>query len=145
MKWNGGCLCGAVRYEASEAPQSAGYCHCGMCQRSSGSVVTASATFPKAAFHFTRGEPKFYKSSKIAERGFCANCGSRLVYRPFHADWIRVEMGSLDNPEDVPPTEHYGIESQVLWLTIDDGLPRKRTEDYPRFQELVTAAEKRRK
>ncbi len=72
-------------------------------------------------------------------------CGSRLVYRPFHADWIRVEMGSLDIPEDVPPKEHYGIESQVLWLTIDDGLPRKRTEDDPRFQELVTTAEKRRK
>ena len=62
MKWNGGCLCGAVRYEASEAPQSAGYCHCGMCQRSSGSVVTASATFPKAAFRFTRGEPVFSPS-----------------------------------------------------------------------------------
>ncbi len=54
-------------------------------------------------------------------------------------------MGSLDIPEDVPPKEHYGIESQVLWLTIDDGLPRKRTEDDPRFQELVTTAEKRRK
>jgi hypothetical protein len=28
----GGCICGAVAYEASETPMRVGYCHCRMCQ-----------------------------------------------------------------------------------------------------------------
>ena len=91
-----------------------------------------------AITYWKRAGQRAAKSSAYAEAiGHCSKGLELIAALP--------EMGSLDNPEDVPPKEHYGIESQVLWLTIDDGLPRKRTEDDPRFQELVTAAEKRRK
>ena len=73
-------------------------------------------------------EPKFYKSSDIAERGFCTNCGSWLIYRAFNTDWIDVNSGSLDHPEDFPPKYHSGVESQVQWLSSNDDLPRMRTE-----------------
>ena len=93
-KITGGCFCGAVRYESSEPPYSASYCHCRMCQKLNGSTFVVAATFRKDTFRFTRGEPKLYKSSDIAERGFCANCGSRLIYRPFNAEWIAVKSGN---------------------------------------------------
>ena len=78
----GGCLCGAVRYEASETPQRAGICHCRMCQKSNGTPFAVGVYFHKTAFRFTRGEPKLYRSSDIADRGFCSACGSRLIFRP---------------------------------------------------------------
>ena len=59
----GGCLCGAVRYEATEPPQEVGYCHCRMCQKWTGNVFMAYAKFRSAAFWFTQGEPNFYQSS----------------------------------------------------------------------------------
>ena len=95
------------------------------------------ATFRGKAFRFTRGEPKFYKSSAWAKRGFCETCGTPLVMYYIHGPDAAdpgVLIGSLDHPEDWPPiSSHVGIESQIPWDTIHDDLPRMRTEDDPDF------------
>ena len=70
-----------------------------MCQRSNGAPVVVGVPFDDAAFHITQGEPKYFASSDIAERGFCGDCGSRLIYRPTDGGAISVEIGSLDHPE----------------------------------------------
>jgi hypothetical protein len=139
----GRCLCGEVRFQISELPSDVSYCHCRMCQRSSGGQVNAGAIVARAALRFTQGEPKYYKSSPIAERGFCANCGSSLTYRPLlpeWSDWIDVTLAMFDKPEDFPPTWHLGVESQMPWLDINDGLPRVRTEDSPALAEALKSA-----
>ena len=114
-----------------------------MCQKNTGSAFAVSAAIRADSFRITSGEPKFYKSSEILERGFCANCGSGLMARYFDPDhpYVWVAVGTLDHPEDTPPTQHFGIESQVPWLTIDDDLPRARSEDDPDFIAAQTAAE----
>lgn len=130
MKATGGCLCGTVRFEVTAASFRIDYCHCRMCQRVSGSVLTTWADFKDSEFRCTDGEIKYYKSSRYAERGFCANCGSTLIQRPFEGDWVAVATGSFDHPEEFPPDNvHCGIESQVPWLKIDDNLPRKTTRE----------------
>ena len=134
MPITGGCMCGAVRYEATEPPQEVGYCHCRMCQKWAGNVFKAYAEFRDAAFRITQGEPKFHKSSAWLERGFCASCGTQVFDRYLKgSDRVNVAIGSLDHPEDWPPSIHWGVESQIPWLTIDDDLPRKRTEEDPLF------------
>jgi class 3 adenylate cyclase len=141
----GRCLCGEVRFEISAPSININFCHCRMCQRFTGGLMVAVAHFPREAVKFTRGEPKYYsgdpkyyKSSPIAERGFCGNCGSGLIYRGLTAqwlDWIVVHVSSLDNPEDFPPTWHLGVESQMPWADIYDDLPRVRCEDSPAIVE----------
>ena len=126
----GGCLCGAVRYEADEPPTTCTYCHCRMCQKAYGNPFGTFAIFRQEAFRVTRGEPKFYKSSETAERGFCADCGSPLIMRVFDSQTLGLMVGSLDHPEDAQPKKHMGIESQIPWLTIDDALPRKTTKEH---------------
>ena len=81
MPITGGCMCGAIRYEATEPPQQGGYCHCRMCQKWTGNLFMSYAMFRSASFQFTQGEPKFYQSSALVERGFCANCGTQLCDR----------------------------------------------------------------
>ena len=128
MSWTGGCLCGAVRYEARVSASENWYCHCRMCQKSSGSVVSTSAIVPKTRLHMTRGAPKFYQSSEFVERGFCADCGSPMFFRPTNEDWISILSGTLDDPELAPPEGHYGVESWISWLKIEDDLKKERTE-----------------
>ncbi len=130
----GGCSCGAVRYEISAPLIDAGICHCRMCQRFTGSVVAVFASFPAKSFRFTKGEPKYFNSSPLADRGFCADCGSSLAYKPKIAEWsnlITIQLGSLDHPENIVPTWHSGIESQMPWLNIHDDLPRVRSQLQP--------------
>ena len=133
--WTGGCLCGAIRYEATPENPETWYCHCRMCQRSSGSVVATDAIIRKSEFKITRGEPKFFQSSSFAERGFCPDCGSPLIFRPVKEDWLSIQTGTLDDPSVAPPAGHYGIESRVPWHVIDESLPQMRCEDDEWFSE----------
>ncbi len=124
--YTGGCLCGAVRYEGREF-QGAAYCHCRMCQQAAGGPFYAFAQFARDSFRIT-GEPKWYRSSEIMDRGFCAACGTPLFVKYRIAkwsDWLIASIGSLDHPEAVPPQRHYGSESMIPWLEIADGLPRE--------------------
>ncbi len=150
MEWTGGCLCGAIRYEVSEPPNKSGTCHCRFCQQWTGSAFYAFAGFPVSAFRFTRGEPKIYKSSPIAERGFCPDCGSSLTVRYLEQmgggamsgpDHIWVAIGTLDHPEAVSLNYHYAVETQLPWVHFDDDLPRTRCDEDPALAAAFAAAE----
>ena len=65
----GGCQCGAVRYEITEAPFEVAYCHCRMCQRAVGNLFATFAEFPKDAVQLIQGEVKYYESSTWMKRG----------------------------------------------------------------------------
>ena len=127
--WKGGCLCGALRYEATVTKSENWYCHCRMCQKATGSVVSTSAIIKKSQLRMLKGTAKFYQSSADIERGFCANCGSPMFFRPIREDWISILSGTLDDPEVAPPEGHYGIESRVSWLKIVDDLKQQCTEE----------------
>ncbi len=150
MEWTGGCACGAIRYEASEPPNKSGTCHCHMCQQWTGSAFYAFAGFPVSAFRFTRGEPKIYKSSPIAERGFCPDCGSSLTVRYLESlgegaksgpGQFWVAIGTLDHPEAVSLNYHYAVETQLPWVHFDDDLPRTRMDEDPDLVAAYAAAE----
>jgi hypothetical protein len=146
----GGCLCGAVRYEANEPPIETGTCHCRMCQKWTGSAFMVMARFSQTALRFTKGEPKLYRSSSIKEKGFCSNCGSSLFDRylvrkakncQFHPDMIWVQLGTLDHPEVVSIDFHYAVETQLPWVHFDDGLPSERCDEDPELAAAFAAAE----
>lgn len=112
----GGCQCGKVRYVITGRPDRVHLCHCRMCQKALGNVFAALAPIRKADLSWTSGAPKEYPSSDAASRGFCSDCGTPLTFRRHDSDWINVTIGSLDVPNDVPPTFNYGVESRVTWL-----------------------------
>lgn len=121
----GGCLCGGVRYRIDAEPQDAGYCHCRMCQRSTGAPVVPWLTMASEGFAWTRGEPAVYRSSPGAERLFCPACGTQLVFRVIaEPQQLDVTLASLDDPEAVPPDHHSWTSSRIAWFDTRDDLPR---------------------
>ena len=122
----GGCQCGAVRYRAESLGRSS-ICHCRMCQRAVGNVMVPLVV---ARGVVIEGAPTWFASSNIAERGFCAACGTPLFLRDFAAPDGECEVmtATLDDPEMAPPEHHYGVESQIGWLRFDDRLPRIETD-----------------
>lgn len=131
----GGCQCGAVRYALASAPTGVGLCHCRMCQKATGGPFLASGGLPARDLTWTRGAPAIYPSSSIAERGFCVACGTPLMFRYPAQDRISITLGSLDAPDDVPPTEQIGVELRVAWWTGVETLPaRTTTQDQPQLR-----------
>jgi hypothetical protein len=112
----GGCQCGAVRYRVTAFMEGASVCHCRMCQKASGGPFMAFAPVARADFALTQGELGVFRSSEIAERGFCAACGTPLTYLGRDSDHISVTIGSLDDPAAVTPTGQLASEAAVPWL-----------------------------
>jgi hypothetical protein len=133
VELSGGCLCGAIRYRCTTHLIDVHYCHCRLCQKAFGNVFAVFGSLPRRALIFTRGNPRHYRSTPFAERGFCEACGTPLTFRYLRSDWIAVSIGSLDHPEAARPDMHWGIESQVPWLCVADDLPRKPIEGDPEY------------
>ena len=124
-EFQGGCLCGPIRYRASAAPFDETYCHCGLCRRAGGAPVVAWASFPAQQFSFTRGQPVRFESSKLACREFCARCGTQLTFRYVASpDTIDVTIASLDDPAVIRPKDHVWYGSRIHWFDTRDELPR---------------------
>lgn len=134
----GGCQCGAVRYEINlRQLEKVHLCHCRMCQRATGNLFAALAGTPKDRIRWI-GTPTLFASSSVADRGFCARCGTPLSFAYHQSERIYVTIGSLDHPEQVQPEIHFGIESQLPWLHIADDCPRERTLASPMLRHMVS-------
>lgn len=122
--FEGGCLCGAVRYRATGATSHPTLCHCVSCRKACAAPLVAWVTFPKEGFAFVRGEPGRFRSSEPVERTFCGRCGTPLTYA--HDDFpdaMDVTTCSLDDPSAFPPADHTFTSQRLPWMAADEGLP----------------------
>jgi len=120
----GGCHCGALRYRVSKTGE-AGYCHCRICQLTTGAPVLAWLHVPAGGFALIQGTPKVYKSSPRGERLFCGDCGTQLLYRGSDApEVVDINVGSLDEPAAAPPGHHIFTASRISWFDTADDFPR---------------------
>lgn len=119
----GGCLCGAVRYEAQGPAINVRVCHCRLCQKAIGAAFNARALFAIPAVSIS-GPVATAKSSEGLQRGFCQACGTTIFSRREAVGVMGLTHGSLDQPDDFPPTEHIWVSSKQAWLKLDDGLPQ---------------------
>jgi hypothetical protein len=126
----GGCQCGAVRYRLDAGPTGTNICHCRMCQKAGGAPFMAFGGVRMSEFVVTRGAISTFLSSDIAERGFCARCGTPLTYRGVGKDRISVTLGSLDDPNAVEPATQLGVESRLRWLARALGAPETQTDQW---------------
>lgn len=121
----GGCQCGAVRYQVRGDPVVAAVCHCSMCRRANAAPSVAWAMYPEGQVHFSKGLLKTYASSAEGRRGFCAHCGTQISFTaPFLPGLIDITIGSLDDPEAMPPVLHSWHARHVSWAEYADTLPR---------------------
>ena len=126
--YTGHCLCGEVRFELTERPLSAGYCHCTRCQRRTGTAASAQARIAPGSFRLLAGEElvKTYKPEDGWAKSFCSNCGSALWSKNPETDEIgSVRLGLFDPGHDIRPQWHTYVTYACEWEPLpDDGLER---------------------
>jgi len=123
--YEGGCLCGNVRYRASGEVTNLSYCHCRSCRGASGAPFVAWGTFALAQFEIVKGSPTTNRSSKHVERRFCGQCGTALTYlHAMRPEQIDVTLATLDDAGDLEPLAHIWISQKLPWVLVADGLPQ---------------------
>jgi catechol 2,3-dioxygenase-like lactoylglutathione lyase family enzyme len=126
--FEGGCLCGAVRYRATGTPSLATLCHCTSCRRAAGAPAVAWVSFPTRSFAFTQGEPVRFRSSSPVRRSFCGRCGTPLSYEhDAFPQGVDVTTASLDAPERCPPLDHTWVSERLPWWR-----PEPRWPEFPK-------------
>lgn len=102
MKLEGGCYCGAVRYQATGDALFRGQCHCRECQYISGGHPNVIIGMSEAGFTYTKGSPKAFRRKDLANpvtREFCPECGTHLLSRaPGVPGGVLIKVGTLDDP-----------------------------------------------
>ena len=131
--YSGGCQCGAVRFHVEGALGDASVCHCRMCQKASGNFYLPLVSVRDAKLAWTRGEPKRFRSSSAAWRGFCAECGTPLTYEA--PDGVALAIGAFDTPEEIAPTVQWGVEAKLPYV---DGVPNLPAEETMADQEAAS-------
>lgn len=136
----GGCLCGAVRYEARPEKRDGYYCHCRMCQLAFGNTRAAFLNLKQSALRWVTGAPTLFAPSKLAQRGFCNRCGTPLTFAYLGSTSMDVSVGSLDDPAAITPVSHFAIDSRIAAWHTDDGLPGERLDAQPALVDRWKAA-----
>jgi hypothetical protein len=126
----GGCLCGAVRYQAEGPLRPVVMCHCTQCRRMTGHFLAATAA-KRAGFSI--GNPAavaWYEASDSARRGFCRHCGSTLFWDGHGHDYISIAAGSLDDSTGLSAACHIFVADKGDYYAIADGLPQIEGGDF---------------
>jgi len=119
-QFEGGCLCGAIRFIATGQPKGVYWCHCQSCRRHSGAPVSVFVAFEHAAYTVTKGEiTKFDSSPGRTRRGFCAKCGSTLTCESARLSTeTHFHVGAFDDAARLQPTRHVFPGERLPWLHI---------------------------
>ena len=120
----GGCLCGAVCYEVKGKLRGVVNCHCEMCRHLHGSFGPHTKA-AKAAITLIRSDGlAWYKTSEVAHRGFCRECGSGLFWEPFNLDYTGIIAGTLDMPSGLETIGHIFVAEKADFYNIHDDIPQ---------------------
>jgi hypothetical protein len=127
---SGGCLCGAVRYEVRGQLTAPHVCHCSQCRKQSGHCVAAAGARRSDFSLLSQSTLKWYRSSRMARRGFCCECGSVLLWDD-DGDEISINLGGLDQPTGVKVEKHIFVDDKADYYEIDDDLEKFIGSDTP--------------
>jgi len=126
---DGGCDCRYVRYRMTTAPLFVHCCHCRWCQRETGSAFALNAMIEADRVQSLGAEPEMVDTPSASGLGQkiarCPRC--RIAVWSHYAGagpvvkFVRV--GTLDQPDHLPPDIHIFTESKQPWVVIPQGMP----------------------
>ena len=125
--FQGGCLCGAVRFDAHGLPGRVLHCHCKSCRGHTGAAVATLAVSKASQVNFSGNDRKIHSSTPGVGRAFCDTCGSSLTWETVfreEGELCAIHISTFDDPEMLEPNAHSFYPERISWFEVDDKLPR---------------------
>lgn len=113
----GGCFCRAIRYAIEPGEYLSVNCHCSMCRRVHAAPFVTWLVVPAEKFRYLTQAPRVFRSSSHGARYHCPECGTQVVcINDTHPEIVDVAVGSLDRPEQFPPTRDVFGDTRLSWI-----------------------------
>ena len=129
MDLQGRCTCGYVRYRMTSGPVFVHCCHCRWCQRETGAAFAVNALIESDRVQLLAGETTLVTTPSASGKGQqiarCPRCHvavwSHYAGAGRHVSFVRV--GTLEQPDALPPDIHIFTSSQQPWVVLPEGTP----------------------
>ena len=121
---DGGCTCRFVRYRMTTKPLFVHCCHCRWCQRETGTAFALNAMIESDRVLLLQGEVEVVDTPSNSGKGQkisrCPRCRIALWSNYAGAgDAVRfVRVGTLDEPDRLPPDIHIFTSSKQAWVVL---------------------------
>ena len=125
--YNGGCLCGAVRFEITGSIQNIVYCHCSLCRKAQGSAFATNGIVKTDDFIILSGEHNLtaFESTPGQSKFFCKTCGSPIISKTeSQPEQVRVRLGTIESDIEERPSAHIFATSKANWEDLCGELPQ---------------------
>ena len=125
----GGCTCRAVRYRMTTRPLFVHCCHCRWCQRETGSAFVLNAMIEADRVVLLSGAPEAVDTPSNSGKGQkiwrCPKCRVALWsnYAGAGPSVHFVRVGTLDNPDLLPPDIHIYTSTKQPWVVLPESTP----------------------
>ncbi len=125
---DGGCACGKLRYRMRGGPMFVHCCHCKDCQRQTGTAFVLNALIETDRVDVLSGEPAAYTMPTDSGRPHtvfrCPDCGTAVWSEYGGLKALRfIRVGTLDEPQALPPDVHIYVRSKLPWITLPESVP----------------------
>ena len=123
----GGCSCRRVRYRLTGSPLIVHACHCTWCQRETGTAHALNALFEADRVERLGAEPELIDTPSASGRGQkiarCPHCKVAVWSNyPQAGPAVRfVRVGTLDEPQRLPPDVHIYTSTKLPWVVLPAG------------------------
>ena len=119
--FRGSCLCGETAFEVRGSLRNVVTCHCSQCRKQTGHYLAATSA-AAADLHMLRdAHMRWYRSSNMARRSFCANCGSTLFWQSdAEPERTSIAAGLLDGPTGLTTEGHIYCADKGDYYQIPD-------------------------
>ena len=126
---HGGCDCRQIRYRLETPPMIVHCCHCRWCQRESGASFALNAMIEADRVSLLGAGPELVDTPSASGRGQriarCPHCRiavwSHYSGAGPHVSFVRV--GTLDDPDRLPPDIHIFAATRQPWVLLSPKTP----------------------
>lgn len=124
MPKTGSCLCGGIKYTITGPMRDVHACHCRQCRKTSGNFVAATRVAKADLTFECQDTLTWYRSSDVAERGFCNTCGGNLFWRRLEGETISIMAGTIDPPTGLKTELHIFVADKSDFYELFDDVEK---------------------
>ena len=118
------CLCGGIKVKIKGKLRYVSNCHCFQCMKTHGNFAAYTSCEEKNLSFRNKNTLKWFKSSKIAKRGYCIRCGASVFFKRLNTNRISIAAGMFSTPTKLKTQHNIFTKDKMDFYKLDKKLPK---------------------
>ena len=118
------CLCKGIKVKINDKIKHVSNCHCIQCMKTHGNFAAYTACEEQNMSFINKSTLRWFKSSRIAKRGFCVKCGASFFYKKYKSKNISIAAGMLKSPTKLKTYANIYVKNKMDYYKLDTKIPK---------------------